>query len=249
MILRRILTLLAFATLASGPALADQHDSNGHLWANYVGDHPLFKTRFGLHLEVQNRRAELGDEWQQLLIRPGINFTLSPTLTISAGWAYVRTYPYGDFPAPHDFPEHRAWEQIVFQQEAFGLEWQHRLRLEQREIGEMERQGRGDYRLTNWRHENRLRYMLRTTVPLTADKRTYLALWDEVFLNFGPNVVHNAFDQNRFFAGIGRKVTDVTRLEVGFMEQTVQRRGGQIWEHNHTISIWLMSKWPFGARG
>lgn len=246
---RRLLTLLVFASLAFSSALADQHDSNGHLWANYVGDHPLFNTPFGLHLEVQNRRTEFGDEWQQLLIRPGINYTISPTITVSAGWAYVRTHPYGDFPAAHDFPEHRGWEQIVVQRQALGLEWQHRVRLEQRWIGEMQRPGGGDFSLRNWRYENRIRYMLRTSIPLTADKRTYLALWDEVFFNFGSNVSRNSFDQNRFFIGIGRKVTDVTRLEVGFMEQTVQRRGGVIWEHNHTLSIWLMSKWPFRARG
>jgi hypothetical protein len=239
---------LALAILPLSAA-ADQHDSNGNLWLNYVGDHPLFGSPWGLHLEVQNRRAELGDEWQQLLIRPGINYTLSPTITVSAGWAYVKTYPYGDFPTAHEFPENRAWEQVVYSQKAFNLEFQHRLRLEQRWIGELQRQGGGDYSLQNWRYENRIRYMLRTNVPLSADKKTYLALWDEVFFNFGNNVSHNYFDQNRAFVGIGRKLTDTTRIEVGFMEQTVKRRGGTIWEHNHTASVWIMSKWPFAPRG
>ena len=49
-----------------------------------------------------------------------------------------------------------------------------------------------------------------------------------------------------FFIGIGRKLTETTRLEVGFMEQTLQRRGGGIWENIHTVAVWLMSKWPFG---
>ena len=88
--------------------------------------------------------------------------------------------------------------------------------------------------------------MLRTSIPLTESKRTYLALWNEVFINFGSNVSGNVFDQNRAFIGIGRKLTDTSRLEVGLMEQTIQRRGGQIWENNHTISVWLLSKWPFG---
>ena len=242
------LLILCSATLAStGAARADLHDSNGNLWLNLVGDHPLFGSPWGLHLEVQNRRAEMGDEWQQLLLRPGINYTISPTISISAGWAYVKTYPYGDYPAAHDFPEHRGWEQIVFTQRGFGLEWQHRLRLEQRWIGEMQRQGGGDYSLQNWRYENRIRYLLRTSIPLTDDKKTYLALWNEVFFNFGSNVSRNYFDQNRAFIGIGRKLNEFTRVEVGFMEQTVQRRGGQIWEHNHTVSVWLSSKWPFPA--
>jgi hypothetical protein len=222
-------------------------DSNGNLWLNYVGDHPLGSSPWGLHLEVQNRRADLGDAWQQLLVRPGINYQLSPTLSVSAGWAYVRTAPYGEYPALAAFPEHRAWEQVLHQFRLLDLEWSQRLRLEQRWIGEMARPNPADdFELANWRYENRVRYMLRTSVPLTASGKTYMALWDEVFFNFGSNVKGNHFDQNRVFLGLGRKLTPSTRLEFGYMEQTVHRRGGNIREDNHTITLWLMSKWPFG---
>jgi hypothetical protein len=40
-------------------------------------------------------------------------------------------------------------------------------------------------------------------------------------------------------------VATTTRLEVGFMEQTLRRRGGNIREDNHAITVWLTSKWPF----
>ena len=126
------------------------------------------------------------------------------------------------------------------------LDWQQRLRLEQRWIGEMGKDASGeDYELKDWRSENRVRYMLRTDIPLTDDKKTYIVLWDEVFFNFGGNVVGNHFDQNRAFLGLGRKLNDTTRLEVGYMEQTIQRRGGLIQDNDHTISFWLMSNAPF----
>ena len=226
-------------------AAADQHADNYNLWANYVGDHPLFGGPWGLHLEIQNRREDWGDEWQQLLIRPGINYTLSPTLSVSAGYGYVKTYPYGELPVPHEFDEHRIWEQVVYKMNVLGLEWQHRLRLEQRWI---EEQSKITYNTVNWRGENRVRYMLRTSIPITEDKKTYIAIWDEVFLSFGGNILKNNFDQHGAFLGIGRKLTPSTRLEVGFMEQTVQRRGGDKWEANHTASIWLLSSWPFGKK-
>ena len=235
---------LAVAGLSAVQA-ADQHADNYNLWANYVGDHPLFGGPWGLHLEIQNRREDWGDEWQQLLIRPGINYTLSPTLSVSAGYGYVKTYPYGELPVPHEFDEHRIWEQVVYKMNVLGLEWQHRLRLEQRWI---EEQSKITYNTVNWRGENRVRYMLRTSIPITEDKKTYIAIWDEVFLSFGGNILKNNFDQNRAFLGIGRKLTPSTRLEVGFMEQTVQRRGGDKWEANHTASIWLLSSWPFGKK-
>jgi hypothetical protein len=58
----------------------------------------------------------------------------------------------------------------------------------------------------------------------------------------------NYFDQNRAFIGLGRQLSPATKLEIGFMEQTVQRRGGIVWENNHTVAVWLMSKWPFGGK-
>ncbi len=239
--------LLGFMLPAAHHASDKLTDSNGHLWLNYVGDHPLGDGPWGLHLEVQTRRADMGDEWQQLLVRPGINYQISPTLSVSAGWAYVKTWPYGDYPVPAAFPEHRAWEQVQHHFQFLGLDWTQRLRLEQRWLGEMARDAGGDdYDLADWRYENRLRYLLRTSVPLTASGKTYLALWDEVFFNFGRNVSGNDFDQNRAFIGLGQKLGGTTRLEVGYMEQTLRRRGGQIREDNHTLAVWLLSKWPFG---
>jgi len=238
-----ILSLLASLIMAGHAA--DRHADNYNLWLNYVGDHPLFGSPWGVHLEVQNRREDWGNEWQQLLIRPGINYTINPNLSVSAGWAFVKTYPYGELPVDHEFDEHRAWQQLSWKMSFFGLEWQHRFRLEQRWIEELARSG-SEWSTENWRLENRFRYMLRTTLPLTQDKRTYLAIWDEVFLNFGGNINKNHFDQNRAFVGIGRKLSPHTRLELGYMEQTIQRRGGDKWENNHTVSLWLLSNLPFG---
>ena len=105
-----------------------------------------------------------------------------------------------------------------------------------------------DWDVGNWRYENRIRYMLRATIPLSEDKKTYLAVSDEVMVNFASNVSGNFFDQNRAFIGIGHKISEHTRMEVGYLEQTIQRRGGAIWENNHTIGIWFMTKWPFGSQ-
>ena len=243
-VLRAIPALLLLLTVGASRLQAGTAD-NHNLWLNYVGDHPLFGSPWGLHLEVQNRLSDWGNDWQQLLVRPGINYAFTPNFSASMGYGYVRTYPYGELPAAHEFDEHRIWEQLLYKHGGLGLEWIHRVRLEQRWIEELGRREDGNYETTNWRGENRIRYMLRTNVPLSADKKTYLAIWDEVFFNFGGNVFGNDFDQNRAFVGVGRKLTDHMKLEVWFMEQTLQKRGGQNWENNHTVSVWLTSNFPF----
>lgn len=241
-----LITLCLMALLGfSSTAKADRQDSNGHLWLGYIGDHPWKDSPWGLHLEAQARWSELGQQEQQYLIRPGINYQLTKQTAFSLGYAHIKSYPYGDFPAIHEFPEHRFWQQVSHQATWLGLDWTHRLRLEQRWIGEMARDLEGRWDVENWREENRLRYMLRATLPLVPSKETYLFCSNEIFLNFGKQVQGNEFDQNRAFVGIGHKLTPTTRLELGYMEQTIQRRGGSIWEHNHTLVCWLMSNHPF----
>jgi hypothetical protein len=218
---------------------------NQNVWLNYVGDHPLFGGPLGLHLEVQNRLSEWGRDWQQLLIRPGINYQFTPNWSASLGYGFVRTYPYGELPVAHRFDEHRIYEQLQYKQDLLGLKWTHRLRLEQRWIEELQKQPDGRFTRENWRGEQRVRYLLRTEWPLTEDRRFYVPIWNEAFFNFGGNIVWNHFDQNRAFIGLGWQVDKHVRLETGFMEQTVKRRGGQNWENNHTLSVWLSSNLPF----
>jgi hypothetical protein len=112
-------------------------------------------------------------------------------------------------------------------------------------FGEMERDSEGSWEVGNWRYENRLRYMLRTTVPLVPSKNTYLYGSNEIFLNFGENVDANEFDQNRAIIGIGHRLNASTRIELGYMHQTIHRRGGQVWENNHTLVCYLISTQPF----
>jgi hypothetical protein len=232
-----ILSLSLSAGLLAGVGRAADAD-NANLWLNYVGDHPIGDGPWGVHLEMQNRLSEWGEDWQQVLFRTGINYQIDPKMSVSLGYAFVETFPYGELPAAAAFDEHRIYEQFGCKDSWMGLDWQHRFRLEQRFIE--------DLAAADWRPENRIRYMLRTAVPLTEDKSWYIAMWDEVFLNFGGNLDNNHFDQNRAFAGIGHKLDKFTALEVGFLEQTLQKRGGANWENNHTVAVWLTSNWSPG---
>lgn len=224
------------AAVALAAPLAAQTDDNAHAWFMYFGDHAFGKSRFGAHLEGQWRRADVGLAWQQLLLRPALNFQLNKRVMLTGGYAFVQTYRYGDFPVRRSFPEHRTYEQAQIGHRARGVDFQHRLRLEQRHF-----QGQAA------RYENRFRYMLRANVPLPGNnKRYYLALYNEIFYNFGKDVAFNVFDQNRAYVALGRSMGRQTRLELGFMEQTVQQRNGRILERNHTLQVAIYSRLPFG---
>ncbi len=184
--------------------------------------------------------------WQQLVLRPGINYEVSPNLMLGVGYCYVATSRYGEYPVGVPFPEHRIYQQAVVKQ-SFG-KWglSHRYRLEQRLLGELAVDGGGARELTRWRHENRFRYQVRLARPIKGSWG--IALYDEFFLNFGRNVASNVYDQNRAYAAVTRSLGKSSRLELGYMNQLLQQRNGRIFENNHTLQVAIYSTAPFGRR-
>lgn len=239
--------LVALApSVSAQPTLPRVQTHNLHGWWSYAGDHPLGNSKWGLHLETQVRRHNVATQWQQLLIRPAVNYSIKPNVMVSAGYGYIATSRYGDYPVAVPFPEHRFYEQLQITEKLGRVGVVHRLRLEQRELGELRVLPNGDREHTRWRHENRLRYMYRVLIPIQG--RWSIAIYDEVLINFGKNVANNVFDQNRLYGAIGYNLPKKSRLEVGYLEQTLQQRNGRVFENNHTIMVTIFSGMPFGHR-
>jgi hypothetical protein len=241
-----ICTLTFLPAALSQPALPriQAHNANG--WWNYFGDHPIGDSKWGAHLEIQGRRSDILPRFQQVLIRPAVNYAIHPNITLTFGYAYVDTGRYGEYPVATPFPEHRVFQQAQVVHKIGKVNNFHRYRLEQRELGEMSVSTTGDRSVARWRHENRFRYMYRVALPLKG--RWGLALYDEIFVNFGKNVAANVFDQNRAYGAITYNITKKNRLEIGFMEQTLQQRNGRVFENNHTLMVSWFSTSAFGKR-
>ncbi|WP_180336421.1 DUF2490 domain-containing protein [Pontibacter ramchanderi] len=235
-LLRLLLGLLLVSGLGS-PALAQSErvkDVNSNGWYMYFGDHKL-NSRWGLHTELQWRRHNVISDPQQLLVRTGINYDLTPLAMFTLGYGYIETHPYGDFPAAGTFPEHRIYQQLQIRNSLSRVGLQHRYRLEQRWI-----RPAGAETTT---YLNRARYMLKATLPLFGPSiesgEPFLAAYNEIFIGFGNNIQRNIFDQNRAYAALGFKVNDAASLELGYLNQIVQRANGTVFEHNHTLQVSL----------
>ena len=106
-------------------------DFNNNGWYMYFGDHQV-RDKWGVHLEGQWRRNDVITNWQQLLLRPGVNYQMKENWMLTLGYAYVKTHPYGEHPIAHAFPEHRLYQQLLVKQRVGATRLQHRFRLEQR---------------------------------------------------------------------------------------------------------------------
>ena len=144
-----------------------QFTTNAHGWYDYFGDHPVKAgSKWGIHLEGQWRRHDVITRWQQLLIRPGVNYEVNKNLMLTAGYGYITTHRYGEFPTAVPFPEHRIFQQALVRQALGKWNLSHRYRLEQRFLGEKRALPDGTRELLRRRYENRFRYMYRMMRPI-----------------------------------------------------------------------------------
>jgi hypothetical protein len=181
---------------------------------------PSVSKKVSLHGEYQWRRDNVINDWQQSLLRIGVNYKIHPQITLHAGYGWIKTFPYGTYnlsPIPKSFPEHRIYEQVVVTGNIGKAVLLHRLRLEQRWLGRFQSL---DDKKPNFVFLNRFRYMPRVDVPL--NEKVYAALYDEIFIGFGKNVGENVFDQNRASVLAGYKASKTFRVEAGFLSQIVQ---------------------------
>ena len=220
-----ILALFGGCPQASGQANR-QLDRNSIGWYVYNGDHKLSR-KWELHTEYQWRRIDLIKTWQQSLARLGAAYKLTDKVKIGAGYTYFVTFPYGQYPvADRGVPitEHRTHQDVQWQDTSGRLQLSHRIRLEQRWLGQPAENN--PRRVAAWEFQNRIRYQLQAEFPLSGttigDGEFYLTFFDEVFLGFGKNVANNIFNQNRIFGGLGYQVKEGFQLELGYLNQLTQ---------------------------
>mgnify|MGYP000909683727 FL=1 len=216
----------------SGLAFAQNdrvNDYNNTNWVQLFGTINLDK-KWSLHTEYQWRRTAGLKNWQQSLLRIGVNRKLNENVTVHLGYGWIETFPYGDFPiaSAGTFPEHRIYEQISFKQPVKKWTFTHRFRIEQRWLGRVK--PGTDREIEAWTYLHRFRYQFKTQYNFTS--KFYLAAADEIFIGAGKNVGVNIFDQNRVFLLAGFKLNKTISLEGGYFNQTLQQ-GRRI--NNNTI--------------
>ncbi|MFM1878315.1 MAG: hypothetical protein RLZZ241_1181 [Bacteroidota bacterium] len=176
-------------------------------WYMYFGTLKLSED-LSIHNEAQFRFYDLGSNFNQLLLRAGLNFHMNQSAILTAGYAYIDTDPTyidsNDVPQiemGRNIPEHRIFEQFIKKHKIASLQTEHRFRLEQRFLTP------GDTRET----EHRTRYRLQLTQPL--GKQFFINFYDEIFVN----LQHNWFGQNRLFLALGKHINQNLSLQFGYL--------------------------------
>ncbi len=217
-------------------------------WYNVFGTLAL-NEKWALHAEYQWRRDNLITDWQQSVLKTGVQYTPIKGVQCRLAYAWVETYPYGDIPINamgKVFTEHRIYESLALGHSVGRFEFSHRYMLEQRFVGRYTDATLTKEDTASFVH--RFRYMAKVQMPLKgtsiADKTPYVALYDEVFIGFGEQVQQNVFDQNRLGVLLGYKFNGHFRAEAGYFNQTLQFGrlidDKQVYQHNNGVIVNLV---------
>lgn len=237
----RIIHLISFFLLISVASLAQTVARTKHtreqVWLGYFNQTRL-TNKFGLWLDVHWRQTDqFVDRPFQLLIRPAVTYFIKDNLRANVGYAFVNHFPAEGLQTSR--PEHRPWQQIWWNQKYPGLTTLQWLRFEQR----FNRKIANDELQDGYNFNFRLRYNFSFFVPLKGKelvaKTPFVALIDEVFLNFGHRIVYNTFDQNRFFLGVGYQFTSHLNAQFGYMNIYQQEAVGNSYISTNAIRLFV----------
>ena len=212
-----LLVLLLFIPITNTQAQKTKPDDLG-AWYMYFFNGKI-NEKWGVQGDVQYRNFNLGGDLEQLLLRGGVYYNpKNTTILLTLGVANITTGTIGE--NNETFNENRIYQEVLIPQKTGRFHFIHRFRYEQRFVEDQ------DFR-------TRYRYNLFLNIPLnnkTIESKTlYLALYNEIFINGERNIGADRtvplFDRNRLYGGIGYQLKTNLRMQLGFMNQSLETIG------------------------
>ncbi len=199
---RNYLTLtVLFLTICT--SAQDTGEDELGFWAMYFGTNRI-TDELSIHTEIQHRSYEFASNFNQLLLRTGLNYHFTDNAIATIGYGYIETDP--TFPEPdgeENSTENRIFQQFILKNKIGKFQFSHRYRLEQRFL---------ENPVTGSSTEHRGRYFLRITYPI--DNNWFLTAYEEVFINLQEPI----FGQNRLYGAVGYKFTKNVSTQVGYLK-------------------------------
>jgi hypothetical protein len=196
------LLLITLLTIQYTNAQENGQDDVGS-WFMFFGNTRLSK-RISISPEVQYRTYGFGSNFNQLLLRNGVNWHINKSTIATLGYGYISTD--GTFNEPggeQNILEHRLYVQFTSKNTLGKFKATHRYRFEQRFI---------DSPISGNDTQYRMRYLLRLSYPISS--KWFVSAYDEIFINLQEPL----FSQNRLYAALGYHINSTISTQVGYLK-------------------------------
>ncbi|MBX3615594.1 DUF2490 domain-containing protein [Nitrosomonas sp.] len=239
--------LAALSLLLCNPAAADKTVEDFQFWGQIAAQgnfgfinpqNPDLK-KFRWWMEGQGRFGNDASQFSQSLVRPGLGYALTDKVVVWAGYAWAPTCePLNRVGC---FDEHRIWQQVTWADNFSFGRLSARSRFEERFFNHQTPiPGNDDVAY-------RFRQLVKLAVPMPAvDPNLSFIVQSELFIAMNtvdnPGFISRGYDQNRAFVGLGYKVNQYATVELGYMNQFINRphsaRPDQMM-HNFVANLFL----------
>ncbi len=189
-------------------------------WMMYIGNNPI-SEKYSIWNEIQYRDRRVFGDFTQLIVRTGLNYSVSNQSQVLLGYAYT----FAD-PAESSYHEHRLFQQGIHRHSISSLGIQHRVRLEERFVEEKDM-------------SVRFRYLLGATYPLNMHAMNTGAIYASAFNEIFLNMAGSTFDRDRIYGAIGYQWSPYIRTELGYMSQITS----QTTQNQLQIAIFTNNPW------
>lgn len=208
MIFRNSLAVIIFCLIAFNTAA--QTENTGWL---FISRTQQINKKLDLLADVQVRSTDQFEDVSALLLRTALNYNISKKHAVALGYAFLGKWEENEQSTKIFNPEHRIYQQYLYNFNTRRTEWTLRFRLEQRFINQ---ENRTDF-------SQRGRAFLAAQIPILANanftRGLYTGLQNELFVTVQnkDQVNGRMFDQNRSFASIGYRWCKKIDTEFGYM--------------------------------
>jgi hypothetical protein len=183
-------------------------------WWDYLNQN-RYSEKWGSWLDVQLKLID-GYTHQKNAgeYTGGASYFASANFKYTAAFTYVDGYPNGAH--VNHTAELRPWAMIQYTTNQKHARWMQWLRVEERyKETALNKVPTGQFDMST-----RVRYQILAQFPLTDhkyEKGTFsFVTSEELYLNFGKNIVYNTFDQNRLFVGFFYYINKSNILQLGY---------------------------------
>lgn len=229
-----LIASIALGLILTAPVSAVDRVEDFNTWTGIemIGGLSSINPNLKYKLFAQGRFGDNSTRFTQALIRPGIGYAINEKITVWLGYDWVPTSR--PLALKHPFNDHRIWQQLSLRDNySFGTVIS-RTRLEQRFF---DIPGSSD---VAYRYRQMLK--LSTPMPLVSPRVSFV-VWNEIFvdLNSMDAGIRSGLNQNWAFAGIGYRLNKKTIVEVGYLNQYINRpQSPRPDQMNHVLSVTML---------
>ena len=184
-------------------------------WLDYLNQN-RYSDHWGQWLDVQLKLIDgFTHDKNAGEYTAGASYFANPHFKYTAAFTYVDAYPnsaHSDHVA-----ELRPWAMVQLNTSNNYSKWLQWIRVEER----FKETIQNKLATGNYDQSTRLRYYALAQFPLNHEHKyekgtLSFVTSEELYLNFGKNIVYNTFDQNRFFVGFYYYINKDNILQLGY---------------------------------